>query len=464
MTLQELLKQPEGKTLEFKRDLSSIEPIMKTLVAFANTAGGTLIIGVDDDKKVVGVEDVLAMEEKITSCVADNIVPLLLPIIKIAPVGRKSIVIIEIASMFHLGPFYLKQKGRDKGVMVRLGSSTRQATPEIIKELEIRRQSVSFDAMPCLQATEEDLDRDLLKKTFENVAPKLTQANLKTLKILVNYGKQLVPSNAGIILFGTAEIRQEVFPMAVVSCARFAGIDKVHFIDQQDIDSILAAVDEVPKFIRRNTRMGAIIETIKRQDIPEYSPVAIREGLLNALMHADYSYNNLKHFVSIFDDRLEIRSPGILPPGMTIESLKEGISIPRNMVIAGIFKKLGWIEQFGTGYRRIKEACERDNYPIPEWRESALYVDITFKQRGQAGDKKELRSGQEAWAPSMRQKAILGLFAKQSQMTIKDIVQQLENPPTTRSIRTDLAILQEHGLVRLEGFGRSAIWILHYSE
>jgi predicted HTH transcriptional regulator len=149
---------------------------------------------------------------------------------------------------------------------------------------------------------------------------------------------------------------------------------------------------------------------------------------------------------------------------MTIESLKEGISIPRNMVIAGIFKKLGWIEQFGTGYRRIKEACERDNYPIPEWRESALYVDITFKQRGQAGDKKELRSGQEAWAPSMRQKAILGLFAKQSQMTIKDIVQQLENPPTTRSIRTDLAILQEHGLVRLEGFGRSAIWILHYSE
>lgn len=139
MTLQELLKEPEGKTLEFKRDLSSIEPVIKTLVAFANTAGGTLIIGVDDNKKVVGVDDVLAMKQKITSCVADNIVPLLLPIIKIAPVGRKSIVIIEIASMFHLGPFYLKQKGRDKGVMVRLGSSTRQATPEIIKELEIRR-------------------------------------------------------------------------------------------------------------------------------------------------------------------------------------------------------------------------------------------------------------------------------------------------------------------------------------
>ena len=200
MTLQELLKEPEGKTLEFKRDLSSIEPVMKTLVAFANTAGGTLIIGIDDNKKVVGVEDVLAMEEKITSCVADNIVPLLLPIIKIAPVGRKSIVIIEIASMFHLGPFYLKQKGRDKGVMVRLGSSTRQATPEIIKELEIRRQSSSFDAMPCLQASEADLDHELLKKTFENVTSKLTQANLKTLKILVNYGKQLVPSNAGIIL------------------------------------------------------------------------------------------------------------------------------------------------------------------------------------------------------------------------------------------------------------------------
>ncbi len=143
MTLEELLQQPEGKTLEFKRDLSSIEPIMKTLVAFANTSGGSLIIGVDDNKKVLGVEDVLAMEEKITSCVADNIVPLLLPNIKIAALGKKNILIIELASMFHFGPFYLKKKGRGKGVMVRLGSSTRQATPEMIKELEIRRQSIN---------------------------------------------------------------------------------------------------------------------------------------------------------------------------------------------------------------------------------------------------------------------------------------------------------------------------------
>ena len=411
-TVQDLLKQPEDKTLEFKRDLSSIQPILKTMIAFANTAGGCLVIGVDDNKKIVGVEDALAIEEQLTSLIADNISPLLLPVIKIASVGKKSIVIVEVPQMFHFGPFYLNQKGLEKGVMVRLGSSTRQATPEMIKELERHRQSTSFDAMPCLQATEEDLDYPLMNKTFEEIIPELNKAKLKTLKILVNYGKQIVPSNAGILLFGKPDIREQIFPMAHVSCARFSGTEKVHFIDQQDIDNILVAVEEVPKFIRRNTRMGAVIKSIKRKDIPEYSPIAIREGLLNALIHADYSYNNLKHFVSIFDDRLEIRSPGGLPPGMTIENLKEGISIPRNLVIAGIFKKLGWIEQFGTGYRRIKEACEKGNYFIPEWHEAGPYVDIIFKSsadsqytdlspRGQDGDKKVSKRGQVIF-PSSR--------------------------------------------------------------
>ncbi|MFN7096364.1 MAG: RNA-binding domain-containing protein [Gammaproteobacteria bacterium] len=379
MNISCLLKSPEGKTLEFKRDLSSVKPILKTLVAFANTAGGVLVLGVDDDKKIIGIEDPLLSEEKLTSLIADHISPTLLPTIKIAAVNNKSLLLIEVQHVANAGPFYLKQEGREKGVMVRLGSSSQVATLEMIQELQRIRQAHSFDAAPCPQASYEDLDQTLLKQLFESAGQPLSKAKLKTLKILVPYGKQDVPSNAGVILFAKCEVREQLFPMAYVSCARFAGTEKVDFIDQLDIGRVIEAVSTVPAFIRRNTRMGAVIKEIKRKDIPEYPSLAIREGLLNALMHADYSYSGMRIFVSIFDDRLEIRSPGCLPPGMTIDSLKEGISIPRNLVIARIFKMFNWVEQFGTGYFRIKQACEKGNYPIPEWREVGPYTDIIFK-------------------------------------------------------------------------------------
>lgn len=96
-------------------------------------------------------------------------------------------------------------------------------------------------------------------------------------------------------------------------------------------------------------------------------------------MHADYSYTGTRILISIFDDRLEIRNPGCLPPGMTLDSLKEGISIPRNLIIARIFKMLNWVEQFGTGYFRIKQACEMGNYPLRDWREIGPYTDIVFR-------------------------------------------------------------------------------------
>jgi len=377
--IENLLERTEDKTLEFKRDLSSPKTILKTLVAFANTAGGVLVIGVEDGKKIIGVDDPIAMEEKLTSLIADHIAPLLLPTIKIVNRKQKYLILVEVPFLANVGPFYLKQLGMEKGVMVRLGSSTRTASVEMIEELKRINHAQGFDALPCPQASYEDLDHVLLKKLFTSVDQPVTKAKLKSLKILVPYGENFVPSNAGVILFAKEEIREQLFPMAYVSCARFSGTKKVDFLDRLDIGRVIEAVDAVPAFIRRNTRMGAIIKAIKREDVPEYPAVAVREGLLNALMHADYSYMNMRIFISIFDDRLEIRNPGCLLPGMTIEGIKEGVSMPRNLVIARIFQMSGWVEQFGTGYLRIMKACEEHNYPLPIWREVGPYMDIIFK-------------------------------------------------------------------------------------
>lgn len=377
--IEELLGRHEGKTLEFKRDLSSPKSLLKTLVAFANTAGGVLVIGVDDNKKVIGVDNPLATEEKLTSLIADHIAPFLLPTIKIVSQKTKSLILIEVPYLANMGPFYLKQLGKEKGVMVRLGSSSRTASVEMIHELTRIRYAQGFDAMPCSQATYDDLDHTLLEKVFAAADQSISRAKLRTLKILVPCGDDYVPSNAGVILFAKETVREQLFPMAYVSCARFAGTEKVDFLDRLDIGRIVEAVEAVPIFIRRNTRMGAVIKEIKRKDIPEYPAVAVREGLLNALMHADYAYTNMRIFVSIFDNRLEIRSPGCLPPGMTIESIKDGVSIPRNLVIARIFQMLGWVEQFGTGYLRIAKSCMQHDYPLPEWYEVGPYTDVVFK-------------------------------------------------------------------------------------
>jgi ATP-dependent DNA helicase RecG len=166
---KELLNLPEGKTLEFKRDLSSQKSILKTLIAFANTAGGSLVLGIDDDKKIIGVEDPLLIEEQLTSLIADNISPSLLPSIKIIPLENKNILIVEVPYLANMGPFYFKQEGVEKGVMVRLGSSSRVATPEMTQELQRIRHSQSFDAAPCSQATYKDLDQALIKKYLKTL-------------------------------------------------------------------------------------------------------------------------------------------------------------------------------------------------------------------------------------------------------------------------------------------------------
>lgn len=196
------------------------------MVAFANTAGGALIIGIDDNKKVLGVDDPLAIEEKLTSMIADNITPFLLPTIKIVNYKKKSLVLIEVPLLANMGPFYLKQLGLEKGVMVRLGSSTREATKHMIQELHRIHHTQGFDSLPCPQATYNDLDHSLMKAVFSQVNQPITKAKLKTLKILVPYGDDIAPSNAGVILFGKEDIREQLFPMAYVSCARFAGTKK----------------------------------------------------------------------------------------------------------------------------------------------------------------------------------------------------------------------------------------------
>lgn len=377
MDIQKLAQLPESNTLEFKQDSSSLDSILKTIIAFANTAGGILLVGVMDDHTICGIETPGKVQEQIASSITHRIKPQILPEFHIINVEHKSILAIQVE---HLpAPYYLIDKGEEKGVYIRLGNSNRLASNEIVAEMKRAKYYPFFDKIPCDNVTEDDLDKNLINQIFSNNQISIDTAKLLSIGILVQKGKRILASNGGVILFAKQDIRQHHFPFAEVRCARFAGTSRAEFVDRLNIDGgILAAIEEVPKFIRRNTKMAGKFGHMRRQDIPEYPIEGIREALTNALVHANYEISGTRIFIAIYDDKLEIQNPGIMPPGMNIEQFKAGVSRIRNPVFARVFGEMKLVEEWGSGYKRIKDACQMGGYPEPMWEELGTVTRVTF--------------------------------------------------------------------------------------
>lgn len=453
--IEQLLSMPEGKTLEFKRDLSSIQPVVKTLIAFANTAGGILIIGRDDEGSIVGIKDVFALEEKLSNAIADSIYPPLMPDIEIVSVEGKSLIVVKVAHWW--GPFYLKAKGPIEGVYIRLGSTNRIAGQEFLDELQRARSKIFFDQLPCPEIGYEGLDMEKTKKIFANAGREVDQNKLLSLGVLVPYSKKIVCSNGGLILFGHKEARDQYFPNATVRCAKFLGTDKVEFLDHYDVEgSILDAMLEVPKFIRRNTRLSSKIEGIRREDIPEYSPIVIREILTNALVHADYSIRGMNPRITIFSNRMEIESPGMLPFGYTLNDFISGVSHVRNKVIARTFRELRMMEEWGTGYKRIVETCRKEKYPIPKWEELGITLRVTLQPNIVLKTSKQ----EKLHKLSPRQKTIISLLGEVEKMSSKEISERLTGDFSPRTLRLDLSELKKQHLIDTIGGGPKTYWVL----
>jgi predicted HTH transcriptional regulator len=321
MNIAELLKCREGKTLEFKRDLSSPKNLLKTLVAFSNTAGGQMIVGVDDRTRLpVGVEHPLDEEERLCNLIADSITPRLVPNVEMTTVEGKTLLVVEV---FLSGsrPHWLKAEGLENGVYV------------------------------------DDLDLAALKALFRDRRD-LGENDLLTLRLLIHDQKRLVPTKGGILLFGRE--RERYFPDAWVQCGRFVGKDKADIFDHIELrDHLPQAVNSIMLFLKKHAMRGADFSDIRRKDVWSIPLGVLREAVINALVHTDYSQRGAPIRIAFFDDRIEIENPGILLPGMTIEDMKQGISKIRNPVIARVFRELNLIEQWGSGVPRMfREAAE----------------------------------------------------------------------------------------------------------
>jgi predicted HTH transcriptional regulator len=376
MEITYYLKQQEGKTLEFKENCLPLPKIIQTVVAFANTAGGTLIIGVrDKTKEVIGLSDPLKEEERLANAFADGIRPLMIPDIQFSSFRDRNLIIVSVPHA--IGPYYLRSEGPEKGVYVRLGSTNRRAGPEMIEAIRRLSRNISFDKQPCTEINSEDIDFRAASEFFASVSRKLTPAISKTLGLIVSQGGKDIPTLGAILLFG--KNRHRFFTDAVIRCARFQGINTGRFLDQLEIDEHLPkAVETAISFIERHTLQAAEIGRVRRREMPEYPVQAVREAVINAVVHTDYSISGINIKVAIFDNRLEITNPGFLPFGLTLEAALSGVSKLRNRVIGRVFRELKLIEQWGTGLNRMISACKDQGLQPPLFEEIGAAFRVTL--------------------------------------------------------------------------------------
>ena len=438
MELVDLLKRPEGKTLEFKRDISSPDGALKTIVAFANTAGGTLLIGVEDKSgHVRGVVQVLDLEERLANLISDHVAPRLVPEIEILPWRRTQVLAVQVYPS-STRPHHIRREGPEAGVYVRVGSTNRRADRELIEELRRFSRGEAFDEKPMPGLDSEALDFRAASESFAAVRA-ITRRDLETLRLVTDHQGRKVPTVAGMLLFGRE--RERHFPDAWIQAGRFRGADKSAIVDRAEIHSFpVRAIEAAIAFVEKHAMHGAEIGSVRRKERWNLPPVAVRETVINAVAHTDYAQRGAPIRVSIFDDRLEVENPGLLPFGLTIEDLHHGISKLRNRVIGRVFHSLGLIEQWGSGVQRMTAACTEMGLAPPRLEEIATRFRVTiFTERVSppALDKTD--------------QAIVGALAGRKGLLTSEIAGMIGLTP--RATRTRLARLVGSGLIREVGTG-----------
>jgi ATP-dependent DNA helicase RecG len=373
--IEDLLVKEEGKTLEFKENASSLPGIIKTVVSFANTAGGTIVIGIEDKTKlVVGLKDPLEDEMRIINKISDSITPQFRPNIEIQSYRKKALILIQVP--YATGPYYFK-KDNELIAYVRFGSTNRIADDDTIATMKGLSKNITFDESLCPRASIDELDWAEIQDIFSSVNKSITKNKAKSIGIFSAQSETNHPSNGGMLLFG--KNRSDYFPDAIIRCVRFSGLIRENSIDHIEINKHLPmAIDEVLYFITKNTFTKTTIVKKSRINTPQYPLVAIREAIINAIVHTDYAIKGSSIIVAIFDDRIEITNPGGMPYGLSLDDAIAGSSRARNRVITRTFHLLDLVEQWGSGLQKIIHSCLQHGLKSPIFAEIGSQFRVTI--------------------------------------------------------------------------------------
>ena len=360
--------------LEYKESFSS--SIVRELAAFANTAGGKILLGVRDDGRVVGVTDSNELRARIQDLARKCDPPVK---VLVEPVGNVLVITVRENES--------KPVQCREGFFWRQGAGTQKLSRDEIRDFFRSEGAVRFDLAICPKFRyPQDFDREKFRAWLRG--SQITSRG-RAEDILVNIeaaeraAGRLVFRNAGVLFF--AKNVRHFFPQAYVTCLLAKGLDKVDLLDRKDFaGGVVGDIEETLRFIERNTRTAYRIEGLRRQDVPEYPMRALREAITNAVMHRDYYEVGANVFVEIYADRIEISNPGGLPKGLTRAELGTR-SVRRNPLIADLLHRIAFIEKAGTGIRRMRDDAKRNGCPEPQFSANGFFTATFRPMREKAG-------------------------------------------------------------------------------
>ena len=357
----------ESEFIEFKRGMPSAGDLAKEIVAFANGAGGEIYLGVEKDGTAVGITVTPGLLDRIQS-ICNTIEPPIMPRLETRAIKGQEVLVITVVEGDRK-PYLVG--GR---CYVRAGSTTRPATRDEIFRLGYQYRLMRYDEQPATGAAYDDIDPTQVDRYLQRRAeirglagpvPSDRRQLLRNIDVLTEVGGDLIATRGGLLVFGRAP--QKLLPHSEIRLARFKGVEIGNFIDRADLRGTLPEmIDEAEKFVQRNIRLIGFREGFQRVDRLEYPLAAVREAITNAVAHRDYAIEDSTIRVAIFDDRIEVYSPGGLPPGVTVDNI-EGNHVLRNRIIANLLYDMGYIEKWGSGVIAMKQAMRAWGLPAPKF-------------------------------------------------------------------------------------------------
>tara|TARA_Y100000310_G_C20611760_1_gene778364 strand:+ start:114 stop:1472 length:1359 start_codon:yes stop_codon:yes gene_type:complete len=444
----------ENQTIEFKRSLAERNEILDTISAFANTKGGTIYVGVDENKngsvkEITGISIKGREIENLTNEIKQNTDPIIFPSIEIKKIEEKKVLLVEINESL-IKPVFAG-KGR---AFKRVGKSNLRLTVQEIRQMAKESIDYNFTELVCEEAVLGDIDEEKIEE-FVQKAKEERNFNLqynskKDFLQKMHFLSQKGLNHSALLLFG--KDTQKFVLQSEVRCGRFKGIKPLEFEDMEVIKgTLIEQVNQMMSFVKRNLKVKATFdEGVERKEEWEYPLLALREGIINALVHRDYALNSNVQ-IRIFDDRLEIWSPGGLPFGLTVAKLKgKHESKPRNKELANTFFMIKLIEQWGTGTNRIIELCKEHQLPEPDFEDTGTSFIVTFKKdRITEEVLKELNE---------RQKKALDYMKENGSITNREYCEI--NKVVKNTAYRDLMELINKEIVKPKGVGRKSYYVL----
>lgn len=453
MGLKEDIGSGESRILEFKEKIPrDTMKLVRAAIAFSNTQGGRIIIGVNDDRRIVGLnEDPFLVRDRAIDIISNGCEPRISPNSYITTIDGRDLVVIMIEAGADR-PYHIKGENPESSAYVRTSASNRLPSSGMLKELELEGARRSFDSLDYLgdAGDVQDLAKGLCGYLSQRSGRAVAIAHLEGMGLLRESEGRLVPSRAFMLLTSNP------YYQARVQCARFRGRNMVEFIDRKEFNGPLTdQVDQTVGFIMDHTNLGGKIVGLYREDTPEIPVEAVREFVTNALEHRSYAMESNPVFVAVFDDRVEITSPGMLPQGFSMDKVLSGLSNPRNEVIARFFREAKLTEGWGSGLIRAIELCTSHGLKAPHIEELDDFIRVTiYRLESAPADESE---GIEI-VLSETEMAIVDLIQADCHIKTHDMALVLNKPDST--IRRLVAGMQKRGILSRIGAKQSSEWVI----